>query len=237
MMAENTPTTRPRLAVNAFRPDPTKWIQTSTTKKSIQRPLVAFKNTFATPPSTLRRQDITKLNAKSSSTNIAAGIGSSSGKRALTEREDRGKRFRVLEDRQGTLSGFLTPPKTDSSKKSKTRKVDTRAGVRPRRPEHGAREGGQKPPQEERHIRDHNKDRSEVKKVDRGNDVYMLPPASQIRDPPVKVTPRIKATEPRHHSSPHQAPSSDIPITPVPSDVLELHKKLCGQDTGYLNRM
>ena len=39
----------------------------------------------------------------------------------------------------------------------------------------------------------------------------------------------------QHSSSPYQAHSSDVPITPIPDDVLQKHSRLCGQDPGYLD--
>ncbi|ORY32925.1 hypothetical protein BCR39DRAFT_522397 [Naematelia encephala] len=222
-------------------PDPNKWIDTSTSrpKKPLQRPLASFRNTFATPPSTIRRNAV----ASSSKDTIKASTA-----------------------KQTNLRGFFTPPTTDSA--PKRRVGGAGAGRNRLKGDDGSPKMGKRKRRDdfwgssldEIHQRPLSPDVQDISNEDEEADDLFLPPPSATMIAhipssklPAQTTlisapsPQIPKAGQRSSVSPPvpQTPIIDAPpssisermLTPVPSSVMHLHARLCGQDTARNRRV
>lgn len=222
----------------AFAPDPTKWIDTSssssTKKRSSQRPLVGFRNNISTPPpSTLR-----KFKGKHSDETPLA--------------------------RQSHIAGYLTPPTTTSAAKPRQRLERLRREVedelRNTTPttttaSRGAAGGGARriedfwgssdsepgpsklsPPLRTRHDPVHRSTQERPTVSPARKRIGATQPIRSSLLPP----PRSPSPVPAAISSDPPAPLSGSPPpdrTPIPDHVLDLHKRLCHQDTARKQRV
>ena len=206
-----------------YMPDPDKWIETAPLpKKPMQRPLATVRDFLSTPPATLKR-------------NAHAGPGpSSSAMRGRTGNTP------IKEGKQLTLNGFLTPPET----KRRVAKPG-RSGLRG---ENLVQRGSPMP----KELSDGNQARRKasvsterrpgrISRMASSNssdaiDLAMdhrcpLSPAAPIIPPsgtsPARPPSHISRT-PKSRSEPEHPPSRRQ-STRVPEDVLDIHRKLCGQ--------
>ncbi len=229
-----------------YLPNPDKWIDTAThPKKSSQRPLTAFNNSFATPPATVWR-------------NAVAGPGPSTAAKRWARMDDT-----PHQTKQTTLKGFFTPPDTTSEPRRKAKKVGS-SRLREERmnqrgspvPRMSGKEPSQRtseddywrsdeladdlPPPMSEGDRPQRRNKSTKLKYLSSPDIIdiaidddlppplpaVIPsstlPAPRLPTPPTSRTPPIPSELER--------PLSEHSLTPVPDLVLDIHRRSCGQD-------
>lgn len=200
---------KPRTSI-PFLPDPSKWIQTgsgsgsapsSSTRKVAQRPLVSLRNAFATPPTT-----------------------------TVKRRLEPGSEAAGATRRQGSLTGFLTPPPTSS--------ISTSQGGRGSRAVSHAKVPRVESRPRAVPLQAHRSAPVTSSSSGSGSSSPSRVRHEQEQEQGKKRSRRTLTSSPEPDPEPELEPeASGYPSTPVPDDVLDIHRRLCGRDSERMKRV
>lgn len=222
-------------------PDPSKWIQTApstSSAKKPQRPLSAFKNTFATPPTTIKRpqpnsQNV-NVNVKKQGSIISNGgfftptsikkVGDDSvmkrGSPSKVRGDGNGKGETIKKSRLGVRADERRSSPADDLEIDKR---DDLLRNRPRRTPTTATRSKAMPLTTHRSAPVTSSSSGMSDAIDQDQDQVNTPPRKRRRT--TTLSPLFPPGSPvASHVS------SDRPITPVPDYVLDIHRRLCGRE-------